>query len=128
MSWQDAAFGIGQALFALSLLPSVFGERKPEASTSVVTALVLLVFAVAYASLGLWWGCASVLVCAALWAVLAWQVLVPVVREARRYARELEEACCMRPTGEYDGCELRGPGGCVLSKRRGGDEHADGIW
>lgn len=54
MIWQDWVFGIGTIIFAIALLPSVFGKEKPAISTSVPTGAILMFFAFTQASLSLW--------------------------------------------------------------------------
>lgn len=108
MSWQDAVFGVGQFLFALSLVPGLRDAQKPPLFMSLPTAAVLLAFCAAYASLGLWLGAASVVLCAAMWLALAWQRWrQPVVTLTHSNGRTERVVRCH-------------PADC--------DEHCDGIW
>lgn len=75
MDWQDIVLTIGSALFSVALLPSVFGKNKPAWSSSLLTGSVLGVFAVVYATLGLWFSFGSTLVTASLWFVLLAQAI-----------------------------------------------------
>lgn len=68
--WQDAVFFGGQVLFALLLVPTLLNRMKPARVTCAGNAALLFLFAVAYASLGLWFSAASTAVCAGLWGVL----------------------------------------------------------
>lgn len=73
MIWQDVVFGIGGFVFALSLLPSIFSKDKPALLTSVINGVVLTLFLVAYATLGLWLGAIALSITTFLWYVLAIQ-------------------------------------------------------
>jgi hypothetical protein len=70
MMWQDAVFFAGQVLFALLLVPTLLNRMKLARVTCAGNALLLLVFAAAYASLGLWFSAASTAACGLLWGVL----------------------------------------------------------
>ena len=73
MHWQDIVLSIGQWIFVIALLPSVFGKDKPALSSSLLTGGVLALFAFVYSTLGLW---SSVLATSAVsltWLILAWQ-------------------------------------------------------
>lgn len=72
-SWQDLVLGAGQLAFAVALIPALRAAEKPPLGTSVSTALLMVVFAGAYLSLGLVSGAGMALVMAALWGALAWQ-------------------------------------------------------
>lgn len=65
-------------VFALALLPSVFSKDKPALWTSLMTGSVLVVFAVVYASLSLWYATFTTALAAGLWIVLAIQKIVRV--------------------------------------------------
>jgi len=54
MSWQDAVFSTGTIAFAIALLPAVRAKLYPPPITCFVTGAFLMLFAVADASLGLW--------------------------------------------------------------------------
>ena len=47
--WQDWVIAACQWGFALALLPTLFGDRKPEVSTALVTAILASVVAVGQA-------------------------------------------------------------------------------
>ncbi len=53
--WQDWVIAACQWGFALALLPTLFGDRKPEVSTSLVTAILAAVVAVTLFTLPLVW-------------------------------------------------------------------------
>ncbi|MBU6431112.1 MAG: hypothetical protein KGJ58_02055 [Patescibacteria group bacterium] len=73
MSWQDILLSIGQFVFAVALLPSVFGKDKPALSTSLTTGIVLMIFAFTYSTLKLWSGAAFAALVGAMWFVLVIQ-------------------------------------------------------
>ena len=72
--WQDWVLMIGGFLFTIALLPSIFGKRKPERLSSIITGSILLTFGFTYATLGLWKSLAMTIVCAGVWFILAIQV------------------------------------------------------
>lgn len=73
MSWQDVLLSIGQLVFAVALLPSVFSKDKPAISTSLTTGAVLMTFAFTYSTLKLWSAAAFAAIVGILWLVLAFQ-------------------------------------------------------
>lgn len=66
MSWQDIVFSIGTAAFAIALLPAIKARLYPPPATCFITGGFLMLFAVADASLGLWFAT----VCSALSSLL----------------------------------------------------------
>jgi len=73
MHWQDIVLSIGQYIFVLALLPSVFGKDKPAFSSSLLTGIILAVFSGVYATLGLWNSTVASSAVAFVWLLLAWQ-------------------------------------------------------
>ena len=73
MHWQDIIFAIGQWIFVIALLPSVFGHDKPALSSCLVTGTVLGIFGFAYFSLGLVASGISACAVSGTWLILAWQ-------------------------------------------------------
>ncbi|MES2135301.1 MAG: hypothetical protein V4449_03620 [Patescibacteria group bacterium] len=73
MHWQDIVLSIGQYIFVLALLPSVFGKDKPALSSSLLTGSVLAVFSAVYATLNLWSSAVASAIVAGVWFILAWQ-------------------------------------------------------
>ena len=71
--WQDYVLAVGVFIFSLALIPTIRSNQKPALSTSVLTSIVLFVFAITYASLGLWLAVVAQFVGAFVWSVLAWQ-------------------------------------------------------
>lgn len=74
MHWQDIIISLGQWVMTAALLPSIFSERKPAISSSLLTGTVIVAFGVAYASLGLVSSVLSSVACALAWFILAYQV------------------------------------------------------
>ena len=68
--WQDAVFSIGTAIFILALIPTVLGPNKPEASTCLLTGVILLGFSITHMTLGLWIASAVAFLNAVVWFVL----------------------------------------------------------
>ncbi len=73
MHWQDIVISVGQYIFALALLPSIFSADKPALSSSVLTAVVIIVFGATYVTLGMWSSAIASAVLALGWSVLAFQ-------------------------------------------------------
>ena len=73
--WQDVVLSVGQLVFAVALVPAIRAKEKPPLITSVMSGLVLATFAVAFATLGLWFSAATVAVVSVLWLVVAYQTL-----------------------------------------------------
>lgn len=51
MTWQSVVLALGQILFIVALLPSIFTKDKPEIWTSVMTGLVALSISITYLTL-----------------------------------------------------------------------------
>ena len=73
MQWQDLVFTIGQIIFIISLIPSIISKDKPALATSVITAIVLFVFAYVDFSLSLYFASVAVAATGVGWTVLAYQ-------------------------------------------------------
>ena len=73
MPWQDIVITIGTFIFAIALIPTLKSKDKPPISTSLTTGLTLLIFALTFASLGLWFSFIMNLVTGTLWLILARQ-------------------------------------------------------
>ncbi len=78
MHWQDIVLAAGSFVFAVALIPTVLSKEKPPLSTSLLTGITLLVFAVVYATLSLWLSFFSTCITAALWLTIAAQRLIKV--------------------------------------------------
>ena len=76
MIWQDIVLSIGQWVFAIALLPSVFGKDKPALVSSLITGSVLTVFAFTFATLSLWISAISTVLVSLIWFVLAGQKIM----------------------------------------------------
>jgi len=66
---------VGGFAFAIALLPSVITKVKMPLVTPLLTASVLTLFAVIYATLGLWLGCVANGITASLW----WYLVIMAV-------------------------------------------------
>jgi hypothetical protein len=73
MAWQDIIITIGTFIFAIALIPTLKSADKPPVSTSLTTGLTLIVFAVTFSTLGLWFSFVMNLVTGSLWLTLALQ-------------------------------------------------------
>ena len=73
MFWQDWVFTIGNWVFILALLPSVWSKSKPALLTSLSTCVVLLTFALAFATMGLFLTALSTVVSSLVWGILFFQ-------------------------------------------------------
>lgn len=73
MQWQEIVFFVGQMVFNLSLLPSIFGKDKPAFSTSLITSTTIFVYVFTYSTLSLWVTSASVFSTGVFWTILAYQ-------------------------------------------------------
>lgn len=79
--WQDWVLAIGQFIFAVALLPSVFSINKPHWASSLLTSSVLSVFSYTFWTLGLLWSTAMSALVAATWFVLLLQSLATSIQE-----------------------------------------------
>ncbi|OGE36423.1 hypothetical protein A3A14_00050 [Candidatus Daviesbacteria bacterium RIFCSPLOWO2_01_FULL_43_38] len=73
MPWQDLILSSGTVVLILALLPSVLSKDKPAIPTSIVTGIVMSIFAFVYASLTLWFTAGAVSLISLLWFILAVQ-------------------------------------------------------
>ena len=71
--WQDIILTGGSIVFLLALFPTLLSKDKPAIATSVMTGGVLLVYAVVYASLSLWFSVIATAATGLLWFILAVQ-------------------------------------------------------
>ena len=71
--WQDFVLAAGSLIFSLALIPSLRSSHKPAASTSLITAAVLLIFAVTYMTLSLWFSAVAITINGLCWLTLAVQ-------------------------------------------------------
>ncbi|MCL5784292.1 MAG: hypothetical protein M1142_02985 [Patescibacteria group bacterium] len=73
MHWQDLIITFGQVIFSVALLPMVFSKDKPVLITSLITGLVLMIYAWTYITIQFWFGAAMTAVTGVIWLLLAWQ-------------------------------------------------------
>lgn len=73
MSWQEAVLTLGQIIFIVALLPSVFTKDKPEIWTSILTGAVAYSIAVTYTTLHMPLAAISAGLNGVFWTILAVQ-------------------------------------------------------
>ena len=73
MNWQNILFTTGAIVFAISLFPSILSKDKPALATSLLSGIMLMLFAIAYATLRFWTSALSNAVLSFLWLILAFQ-------------------------------------------------------
>jgi len=73
MQLQDWVFSVGQIIFLIALIPTLKGKDKPALTTSVVTSIILAIFAITYFTLDLWFSAVASVAMTAAWAILAFQ-------------------------------------------------------
>ncbi len=73
MMWQDIVIMVACFGFALALVPSIKGEQKPAKSTCILTAVLLAIIAVCFATLHLWLSMISEITSIAAWIILLFQ-------------------------------------------------------
>lgn len=73
--WRDYVLFLGQIVFLFALLPTVFGDSKPEFCTCIVTALGMTLFTYVYATVNWWWTTAVAFVVTLLWWILVVQTV-----------------------------------------------------
>jgi len=74
-SWQDIVMSIGQWIFIIALLPAIIGKDKPPWMTSLLTAVVLSVFAFIFLTLDMIMSAISGSATALCWWILLVQVI-----------------------------------------------------
>ncbi|MCL4357527.1 hypothetical protein M1512_01360 [Patescibacteria group bacterium] len=73
MHWQETVLAVGQIVFIVALLPSLFSRDKPEIWTSIITGTVALSIAITYATMNLPLAAISALFNFIFWSILAVQ-------------------------------------------------------
>ena len=73
MHWQQTVLALGQVVFIIALLPSVFSSDKPEIWTSIITGTVALSIAITYTTMSLDVAAVSAFFNFVFWSVLAFQ-------------------------------------------------------
>lgn len=72
--WQDYVFALGQLIFVVALLPALASDtQKPPRATCWMTGVTLVVFALCFGTLGLWWAFSTTFTAAVMWLALALQ-------------------------------------------------------
>ena len=73
MIWQDIVIMIACFGFAIALIPSIIGKRKPERSSCAITIILLAAIAICFATLGLWLSMVSEITAIIAWGILLFQ-------------------------------------------------------
>lgn len=73
--WRDVIMTVGGVIFFVALVPSVFGDSKPEMLTSLTTAITLTSFVIVYKSLDLHYAFITNSLAALCWWILFFQVI-----------------------------------------------------
>ena len=73
MIWQDLVLMLGGFGFSIALIPAVKAREKPPRSSCLMTGSILGIFAVIYATLGLWLAFSSTIITAGMWFALLLQ-------------------------------------------------------
>ena len=73
MQWQEYVFFVGQMVFNIALLPSIFSKNKPALSTSLMTAGMIFIYVFTYFSMSLWLTGISMGTTFICWTILAYQ-------------------------------------------------------
>ena len=76
MPWQDYVLTAGAWIFIIALIPAIRGKEKPPASTSIITGSILAVYALVYATMGLWISVVSTSALSISWFALAVQKMM----------------------------------------------------
>lgn len=76
MIWQDWIFMLGNFIFSGSLIPSVLSEMKPHPMTCALTGGVLILYAIAFATMKRWIPAVATLLTVAMWLILLVQGLL----------------------------------------------------
>jgi hypothetical protein len=73
VNWQDWVFFVGGLFVLVSLIPTISGNEKPALATSVTTCVLVAVFTITMASLGLWLSALTNALISLAWGALAVQ-------------------------------------------------------
>jgi len=73
MHWQDLVISIGQIIFSIALIPMVLGKDKPALISSVITGIVLMIYALTYITIQFWFGSLMTIITGGIWLLLAYQ-------------------------------------------------------
>lgn len=87
MHWQEIVLTIGQIIFIVALLPSIFSKDKPEIWTCVMTGLVALSISATYLTLNIPFAAFSAFFNFVAWSILA----IQKIRQIRQVAMERQQ-------------------------------------
>ena len=68
--WQDILFMVGNFILGAALIPTILAKEKPTRLTSALTGVILLLYCMTFATLGLYLAAIAVGVNATMWIVL----------------------------------------------------------
>jgi len=83
--WQDIVLTVGSIILLLALFPSLLSKQKPAITTSLLTGAVLLVYAIVYASLSLWFSVLATSITGLLWFGMAAQKFRQHTRHSEKH-------------------------------------------
>jgi hypothetical protein len=84
MKWQEIILTLGQIIFIVALLPSVFSKDKPEIWTSILTGLVAYSICATYFTLSLPLAAISAGFNGVFWSILAIQKYRQIKRPLKK--------------------------------------------
>jgi len=70
---QDLIISIGQIIFIVALLPTIFNKDKPPIKTSLPTGIILIIIAINFLSLTLYYSFITSLINGIEWLIIAYQ-------------------------------------------------------
>lgn len=76
--WQDVVLMIGSFICSAALVPTILADHKPHAGTSIITAIVLIIFCICFATLGLWLTMIANSIACIAWVILLVQKLYKI--------------------------------------------------
>jgi hypothetical protein len=91
MIWQEIVLTLGSLIFIIALLPSIYEDNKPAASTSIITGVVLVAFSIVYITLDLVYPAITSLFTAVMWFILLVQVKLNDKKNRNKLQRVLRD-------------------------------------
>lgn len=87
MHWQQTILALGQVVFIIALLPSVFSSDKPEIWTSIITGSVALSIAITYTTMSLPIAAVSAFFNFVFWSILASQKYHQIQKQKQKTSK-----------------------------------------
>jgi hypothetical protein len=81
MAWQDIVITVGTLVFVVALIPALVSKDKPPVITSLISGITIIIYAVTFSTLGLWFSFAINMLSGSLWLILALQKARSKVRK-----------------------------------------------